>query len=146
MSGGVLSGNLTIKKQTAATNTYADANPKIIFQNADASQNASLTFSDYDSVQSPASITLNGNQGGEYFIAPNIKATSNIYVGSTAVSLSGHTHNNIVSRGNVTCETTTTLPAVAGLSMSQVYNNGYPTAYGNVITVKGSGSGQLLIG
>ena len=30
--------------------------------------------------------------------------------------------------------------------MSQVYNNGYPTTYGNVLTLKGSGDGQLLVG
>lgn len=30
--------------------------------------------------------------------------------------------------------------------MSQVYNNGFPTTFGNLITARGSGSGQLLIG
>lgn len=85
-SGDTMTGNLTIKKGTVGTNTFADANPKLIFQDADASQNVSLTFTDYDSVQAPASLTLNGNQGGEYFIAPNIKATSGIFTGG-AVNL-----------------------------------------------------------
>ena len=31
------------------------------------------------SLSAPASVTLNGNQGGEYFIAPNIKATGKFY-------------------------------------------------------------------
>lgn len=79
MKGSLQSARLIVKATTVGTNTYADANPKLIFQNADASQNASLTFTDYDSVQAPASLTLNGNQGGEYFIAPNIKATSKVY-------------------------------------------------------------------
>ena len=58
-----------------------------------------------------------------------------------------HTHNAIVSRGSVTCETGANVrPAVAGLSMSQAYNNGYPTTYGNVISLRGLGDGQLLIG
>lgn len=70
---------LAVKGTTAATSTYADTNPKIYFQNSDGSQNISLTYSDYDSVQSPASLTLNGTQGGEYFIAPNIKATGSFY-------------------------------------------------------------------
>ena len=73
-AGDTMTGALTIKKQTANTNTYADTNPKIIFQNSDASQNASLTYTDYDSVEAPVSLTLNGNQGNEYFIAPNVKA------------------------------------------------------------------------
>ena len=30
--------------------------------------------------------------------------------------------------------------------MTQVYNNGYPTSYGNVLNVAGSGTGQLLLG
>lgn len=55
-------------------------------------------------------------------------------------------NNNIVSRGNVTCETGTTRPSVSGLSMSQVYNNGYPTTYGNVLTLRGLGDSQLLLG
>ena len=63
-----------------------------------------------------------------------------------AVSYNGHTHNNIVSRGNVTAETGVNRPAVSGLSMSQVYNNGYPTTYGNVITLKGGGDGQICVG
>ena len=66
--------NLTLKGYTTNTNTYADTNPKIKFLNNDESQNISLTFTDYDTVQAPASLTLNGNQGGEYFIAPNFRA------------------------------------------------------------------------
>ncbi len=60
-----MTGSLAIKKTTVNTNTYEDTNPKIIFQNSNASQNASLTFTDYDSIVGPASLTLNGNQGNE---------------------------------------------------------------------------------
>ena len=59
---------------------------------------------------------------------------------------SSHTHNSIVSRGNVTAEGGTTRPAVNGISMSQAYNNNYPTAYGNVLNLKGTGDGQILVG
>ena len=55
-------------------------------------------------------------------------------------------NNNIVSRGDVACETGTTRPAVSGASMSQAYNNGYPTAYGNLLTLRGTGDSQLLLG
>lgn len=68
----------TIQGSTVGTNTFADTNPKVVFNNVDGSQAVSLTFTDYDSVQAPASLTLNGNQGGEYFIAPNIRATSKL--------------------------------------------------------------------
>lgn len=87
------------------------------------------------------------NTGRVQLLAPNTTSNYNITFPSSAgtLALSGHTHNNIVSRGNVTAETSTALPAVSGLSMSQAYNNGYPTAYGNVITLKGSGSGQIFV-
>lgn len=38
------------------------------------------------------------------------------------------------------------LPRTSGVSMSRVYNNGYPTPYGNVLNVAGTGAGQLLLG
>ena len=66
---------------------------------------------------------------------------------ATTVSRSDHTHNQINSRGSVTAESGVTgRPAVSGLSMSEVYNNGYPTPYGNVISLKGTGDGQILVG
>ena len=57
-----------------------------------------------------------------------------------------HTHNFIASRGKVTPESGSTEPAVSGMSMSEAYSNGYPTTYGNIITLNGTGQGQLLIG
>ena len=69
---------MILKGTTTDSNSFSDTNPKIEFHNSNDSQNVSLTFTDYDAVQAPASLTLNGNQGGEYFIAPNIKATSAI--------------------------------------------------------------------
>lgn len=60
---------------------------------------------------------------------------------------SSHNHSNIKSRGSVTCETGVAgRPAVEGLSMTQAYNNGYPTPYGNVISLRGMGDGQILVG
>lgn len=61
---------------------YGSNNPAIYFQNSNATQNIALIFTDQDSVQAPASLTLAGNQGGEYFVAPNIKATDGLEVGA----------------------------------------------------------------
>ena len=71
---------LTIQGSTVSSNSYTDANPKLEFKNADGSQNISLTFTDFDAVQAPASLTLNGNQGNEYFIAPCIKANNKMRI------------------------------------------------------------------
>ena len=62
-------------------------------------------------------------------------------------AITSHNHNAITSRGNVTCETgANARPAVAGLSMAQAYSNGYPTQYGNIISLRGAGDGQILVG
>ncbi|HAW2903823.1 TPA: hypothetical protein JLR29_003391 [Escherichia coli] len=55
----------------------------------------------------------------------------------------------ITSRGRVTALTGTTQGADTGLQMYEAYNNSYPTAYGNVLHMKGAsaaGEGELLIG
>ena len=78
-SGNATGSKLTIQGDTVSSNSYTDANPKLEFKNSDGSQNISLTFTDFDAVQASASLTLNGNQGNEYFIAPCIKATGNFY-------------------------------------------------------------------
>lgn len=67
--------------------------------------------------------------------------------GHATSASSATTATAVASRGNVTAETgAANRPAVAGLSMSQVYNNGYPTPYGNVISLRGTGDGQVLVG
>ncbi|HFG0084853.1 TPA: prophage tail fiber N-terminal domain-containing protein, partial [Escherichia coli] len=63
--------------------------------------------------------------------------------GGTAVS-----SVNLASKGRVTALTDNTQGA-AGLELYEVYNNGYPTAYGNIIHLKGMtavGECELLIG
>ncbi|HBB3520838.1 TPA: prophage tail fiber N-terminal domain-containing protein [Escherichia coli] len=63
--------------------------------------------------------------------------------GGTAVS-----SVNLASKGWVAALTDNTQGA-AGLELYEVYNNGYPTAYGNIIHLKGMtavGEGELLIG
>lgn len=98
---GITSNKHIIKGETVDTNTY-EANPKLVFINSDGSQNASLTFTDYDSVQAPASVTLNGNQGGEYFIAPNIKATGNFYGNLVGTIVPVYTKKGITAVSTVT--------------------------------------------
>ena len=79
-AGNVTGSKLTIQGLCVSSNSYADANPKLVFMDDDGSQNISLTFTDFDAVQPPASLTLNGNQGNEYFIAPCIKANNKMRI------------------------------------------------------------------
>ncbi|QMQ09498.1 prophage tail fiber N-terminal domain-containing protein [Escherichia coli] len=63
--------------------------------------------------------------------------------GGTAVS-----SVNLASKGRVAALTDNTQGST-GLELYEVYNNGYPTAYGNIIHLKGMtavGEGELLIG
>ena len=77
---GLTGTKLTLQGSTVGSNSYTDANPKLEFKNTDGSQNISLTFTDFDAVQAPASLTLNGNQGNEYFISPCIKANNKLRI------------------------------------------------------------------
>ena len=79
-NGNATGNKLTIQGLCVSSNSYTDANPKLVFKDDDGSQNISLTFTDYDAVQAPASLTLNGNQGNEYFIAPCIKANNKMRI------------------------------------------------------------------
>lgn len=86
VGGNVNGTKLVIHGSTVNSNSYEDTNPKLVFKNDDGSQNISLTFNDYDAVQPPASLTLNGNQGNEYFIAPCIKVNNVMKIPTSAPS------------------------------------------------------------
>ena len=75
LTGGTLTGNITIQKATAASNTYDDGNPSITFKNAGGNQPVQLVYTDYNTVFDPASLTLTGDQTGIAFIAPYVKTT-----------------------------------------------------------------------
>lgn len=57
---------------------------------------------------------------------------------------SEHTHSYITNGGDTTAITGAI--GTKGLSLQQAYNNGYPTNYGNVLSIGGHGDGQILAG
>lgn len=63
--------------------------------------------------------------------------------GSANVTLNANVVG-LTSQGNKTAATGNTSPA-SGVRLYQVYNNGYPTTYGNLLSVKGGGAGELLL-
>lgn len=63
---------LQLKGATSATAIYGSTNPAIKFSNSDASQIIELVYTNYDSWIANASLNLVGNQGNEWFTAPNI--------------------------------------------------------------------------
>ncbi|HAF8673723.1 TPA: phage tail protein [Salmonella enterica] len=69
------------------------------------------------------------------------KAAGALPAGGTAVAA-----NRLVSRGALPALTGTTRGGDSGLIMGEVYNNGYPTPYGNILRLTGTGDGEILIG
>ncbi|EJS5275483.1 prophage tail fiber N-terminal domain-containing protein [Salmonella enterica] len=69
------------------------------------------------------------------------KAAGALPAGGTAVAA-----NRLVSRGALPALTGTTRGSDSGLIMGEVYNNGYPTQYGNILRLTGAGDGEILIG
>ncbi|EJB9339512.1 prophage tail fiber N-terminal domain-containing protein, partial [Salmonella enterica] len=69
------------------------------------------------------------------------KAAGALPAGGTAVAAS-----RLVSRGALPALTGTTRGSDSGLIMGEVYNNGYPTPYGNILRLTGTGDGEILIG
>lgn len=107
--------------------------------------------------------TITASLNGNASTATKLATARRLTIGSTGKTFNGttdltwtlddigaaptaHNHTSIGSRGVVAAETGTQRPAVDGISMSQVYNNGYPISYGNVLTLSGGGKSQLLIG
>ncbi|EBL2021058.1 hypothetical protein D2B27_24375 [Salmonella enterica] len=92
--------------------------------------------------------TGNQNTTGNAATATKLATARNIngvkFDGSADISIP-----TITSRGRVTALTGTTQGAATGLQMYEAYNNGYPSAYGNVLHLKGAtavGEGELFIG
>ncbi|EAS1442901.1 phage tail protein [Salmonella enterica] len=69
------------------------------------------------------------------------KAAGALPAGGTAVAAS-----RLASRGALPALTGTTRGGDNGLIMGEVYNNGYPTQYGNILRLTGTGDGEILIG
>lgn len=90
---------LLIQSKTTASNAYDSENPKIIFKNNGGDQNGQLIWTDYDSVQSPASLTLIGNQGNEYFMAPQI-STSKKGAGYWLLDSTGKRYPGVYDNGS----------------------------------------------
>ncbi|HCS5018673.1 TPA: tail fiber protein [Escherichia coli] len=89
----------------------------------------------------------NQNTTGNAATATKLQTARNIngvrFDGSGDINI-----NTLVGRGRVTA-LTGSAKGTPGIQMYEVYNNGYPTAYGNLLHLGGStalGEGELLIG
>ncbi|ORG57330.1 prophage tail fiber N-terminal domain-containing protein [Salmonella enterica] len=67
-------------------------------------------------------------------------------IGALPASGTAVAANRLASRGALPALTGATRGSDSGLIMGEVYNNGYPTQYGNVLRLTGTGDGEILIG
>ncbi|EEJ3412355.1 tail fiber protein, partial [Salmonella enterica subsp. enterica] len=67
-------------------------------------------------------------------------------IGALPASGTAVAANRLASRGALLALTGTTRGSDSGLIMGEVYNNGYPTQYGNILRLTGTGDGEILIG
>ncbi|EJR4611270.1 tail fiber protein [Salmonella enterica] len=67
-------------------------------------------------------------------------------IGALPASGTAVAANRLASRGALPALTGTTRGSDSGLIVGEVYNNGYPTPYGNVLRLTGTGDGEILIG
>lgn len=102
-----------------------------------------------------ADINLPGvNAAGNQSTTGNASTATKLQTPRTinSVSFDGSANISIptlVSRGRVTALAGSTQGAMPGIQMYEVYSNGYPTSYGNVLHLKGGsayGEGELLLG
>ncbi|EIO3726315.1 tail fiber protein [Salmonella enterica subsp. enterica serovar Brandenburg] len=67
-------------------------------------------------------------------------------IGALPASGTAVAANRLASRGALPALTGTTRGSDGGLIMGEVYSNGYPTEYGNLLHLTGTGEGEILIG
>jgi hypothetical protein len=156
-SGGTITGNTTVIGVVTG-NTFVSTI---------AIGTAPLTVSSTTVVTNLNADYLDGQHGAYYTTAGNLSGTipsavlgnSTHYIGTTAVTLNRASASlaltgitsidgssvTVASQGAVANNTTGT-GLTSGLSHAQVYTNGYPTSYGNVMTMYGTGVSQLLLG
>ena len=105
--------------------------------------NSSITFGSTTISLGSTSATISGLS----------TVTSNSFVGNFTGDVVGNitgnaqgSASNIRNLGTIVAESNGTGEPGQVLTLRSVYNNGYPTAYGNVITLGGNGGGQVLVG
>ena len=100
-------------------------------------------------------INITGSAGSAGSVAwNNVSGKPNVVLndgGTYGINISGTASNSTASAsisnlGTVTAESDGTAEPSSRLTLRSVYSNGYPTSYGNALTLGGSGGGELLIG
>lgn len=132
--------NSVLTKANSASTVASQANSTATQASQSASNAVSVANqakSTADSASTAAANAQSSANSAQNTANTAIKASETLKdLGNYTATASGTTSNSTYSG----------LPRTSGVSMSRVYNNGYPTPYGNVLNVAGIGAGQLLLG
>jgi hypothetical protein len=94
-------------------------------------------------------ISNNGQYSGQFRPGGGLTLTGSVSAPTFTGNLTGNASGSsayITNIGTISAETNGTAEPAQALTLRSVYNNGYPTTYGNLITLGGAGGGELLIG
>ena len=94
-------------------------------------------------------ISNNGIYSGQFQPGGGLALTGSVTAPTFTGNLTGNASGSsafITNSGTISAEANGTAEPNNRLTLRSVYNNGYPTTYGNLITLGGGGGGELLIG
>lgn len=149
-SASAAAGSASAAKTSENAAKTSETNAKTSETNAKASENETrqLVEAAKKVVNTDKTLTIDGAPADAKTVGDkfkNIKTDWNSVTDKPSTfPPSEHTHSYITNGGDATAITGAI--GTKGLSLQQVYNNGYPTSYGNVLSIGGTGDGQILAG
>lgn len=149
-SASAAAGSASAAKTSENAAKTSETNAKTSETNAKASENETrqLVEEAKKVVNTDKTLTIDGAPADAKAVGDkfkNIKTDWNSVTDKPSTfPPSAHTHSYITNGGDTTAITGAI--GTPGLSLQQAYNNGYPTTYGNVLSIGGHGDGQILAG
>ena len=139
LSGGSITGGLGVSGYLTAgvLRVKATSYPQISFVNTTTNRDSLLFVNGSELYWRPTAGTATDYQ---VYHSGNFNPDSKLGVSSVAVEAKKMSYQGLMTA----ISGTTTFPA--GLYLYDVYNNGYPVTYGNLLRVGGSGLGEMLFG
>lgn len=149
-SASAAAGSASAAKTSENAAKTSETNAKTSETNAKASENETrqLVKEAKKVVNTDKTLTIDGAPADAKAVGDkfkNIKTDWNSVTDKPSTfPPSAHTHSYITNGGDTTAITGAI--GTPGLSLQQAHNNGYPTTYGNVLSIGGHGDGQILAG
>jgi outer membrane lipoprotein SlyB len=131
-------GNLAMEGQIFAGANFVGPLTGNVTGNLTGNVTGNLTGNTAGTHVGPVSGNVTGNVTGNLTGNVTGNVTGNLYGNANTATVLNN-QGNVIAENNGSSEPN-------GLTLRSSYNNGYPTAYGNVITLGGSGGGEVLVG